>query len=54
MGAYPLGIYDVAKVLKVYPNPVQEQLLIASNRKVEEVVIYNAMGQCLHQATYTG
>ena len=45
-GIGPTGIKDVnRKITTVYPNPTKDVLKIDSKVKVEEVIIYNHMGQ---------
>lgn len=35
--------------LKIFPNPVQNQLFIESETMIEEVMIYNSIGQPVRQ-----
>jgi hypothetical protein len=37
--------------IKIYPNPVQDKLTITNTKNIENIVIYNALGQLLRQFT---
>jgi len=49
-----LGVSDVDKIaIQYYPNPVDEALTVSSDRKVDQISVYNVTGQLLQEVNDT-
>jgi len=49
-----LGVSDVDKIaIQYYPNPVDEALTVSSDRKVNQISVYNVTGQLLQEVNDT-
>lgn len=41
----PVGVQEITKnTVKIFPNPVQQELTINSNAKINNILIYNSLG----------
>jgi len=51
----PLSIPNVVEQqsVQVYPNPAQTQLNIQSEHPIDQIIIYNALGQCVYRTHTT-
>ncbi|MBO4282476.1 MAG: T9SS type A sorting domain-containing protein [Bacteroidales bacterium] len=49
---YSTGVKEIEKInARIYPNPAKDQLCIEAEDMIQEVVVYNTMGQKVYAAT---
>ena len=56
MKAYPVGIlqFDITGDTKIWPNPVQSELIVSSGKPIKEISVYSLTGSTVIHKSNAG